>query len=63
MIISVAAVPKTAYLNIPRSPTENAFLLFGVMAFLLEIVFFTLFVLSVCDLDIFKRVPMKFIVI
>ena len=61
-IISIAAVPKTEFLGNTKSATESAYLFFGIIAFLFEITLFILFILSICEFDLFKRIPVKLIV-
>lgn len=59
--VSIAAVPK----NIPkwtRTDTENAFLFFGILAFLVEIVAFVIYLLNVPKKDALRNVPFNLIV-
>lgn len=62
-MVSVASVPKTAYLStVQRSPTEEAMLFFTILGLFIEIIFYALNLFNVLTLNFCRRIPLHIIV-
>jgi hypothetical protein len=62
-MVSVASVPKTAFLSIVgRTPTEEAMLFFTILGLFIEILFYALNLFNVLTLNFCRRIPLHIIV-
>ena len=62
-MISIASVPKTAYIaQTARSHTENAYLFFSIIWLILEIAYFVIHITGIQETGFLSKIPFPLVV-